>query len=271
MDALQGRAQVRFGRDEDLAQSPQGMLALGGPKDVGEDTGDQALAHFAEELGPAFLDAARRLAGEPSGDGFDIGLCLGRRGVDPIEGVEGAGIRIGGVQGDDPLAHYAFPIGGHHRADLARRIEDHGRRGPGQKRRNADRGGLEAARAGEHQRVCRARAARIDQQGRGSALAPGALVAGVEGNARPSQASCRPVLIDPIGLAHHDAAEGRVGAREEDAGGLHIKPVGMTVIVAGGPRHAWSRASAEPVAAQDVNAESDRQEAEHKGEGDGWI
>ena len=45
----------------------------------------------------------------------------------------------------------------------------------------------------------------------------------------------------------------------------------MAVIVAGGSGDARPRASAEPVAAQDANAESDAEEAEHKGEEHGGI
>ena len=91
-------------------------------------------------------------------------------------------------------------MGDHHRCDLARGIEGDETAPPFERCRDRHGGGLEATRSRKDQTVGGAEGPVETEQGRPAAGAPALLVIGAETPRRDD------ILVDAVGLTHHDTA-----------------------------------------------------------------
>ena len=201
-----------------------------GPHQVRQQARHQCAAHRREErIFAAGRTGCCRFVVDPRHHAANVQLGLGVGDVDPGQHVEPRSRRLGVILAGDADVHDLFALlpqrTVQHRPELDRRVEDHAAAGPGQHRRHRG-GGLEAARPGEDQTVPATLGARVDQQRRLAAHAPGGLVARIEPH--PGNAA---VLIDAISLADDDAAIDGVRSAEQISRIGDRPPSRMAVVV----------------------------------------
>ena len=156
-------------------------------------------------------------------------------------------VGIGRIERHHVVPERCLPKGLDHGADFPGGIEHHGCAAPGEHGGDADGGGLEPAGSTEDQGMGGSAAARIDQQRRGAALAPGASVCWIEG------AACDAIPIDPVGLTDNDAAMGLIRTGEQPAGVADGEPIGVAEIVGPSTHQARSGSAAQGLLERQTN------------------